>query len=175
MADITLQFHALPEELLPLFRAFVEAEQWHSSAIVMQPFAARSLSVEDLAEAFADPRVWRVLATFAPPDLAATTMNNFLDRNPDALQLELGRKTATGLQESWLTGRTDNPERLAAFKRMRRKVEKMTRTGVTAVNPDTNASAPAKTRRFSEGAKALEQQGVPMYPIAGKSRYKFAD
>jgi hypothetical protein len=137
------------------------------------PFEACQVDREAIETAFTDDSVERIFLTLRPPVLPAIGMNDFLSRNPDALILDIGRQSESGLKESWLSARTDNKEAISTWRRLAKKLRAMTRTGVTAVNPKTGATARLKDHRFSEGAKLLESEGFPMLPVAGSARLRF--
>jgi len=107
--------------------------------------------------------------------LEAKVMSAILDQNPGALSLDLGRRTDVGLEESWLTSRTDNPTLLASWRKFLKQVRSLTRAGAIALNPQTGAISRLKDHRYSVGAKLLESQGVPMLPAAGTARLHFPE
>lgn len=175
MSDMSLQFHATPEELLPLVRAYLVEVGDQVSALRYHPFRAALIDRAELDSVFDDPSVRRIVMTAYAPELAVAGRMEFLDRNPSALQLDVGRNSPAGLDESWLTGRTEDKERLKTWKKLLSKIRAITRTGVVAFNPDTGATAVVKGHRFSEGAKALERQGVPILTAARKPGLMFGD
>ena len=105
MVGFSLQFHCLPEEIIPLVCSFVEEVQAHVMAIRFHPFEVRMVGKDDLAGVFGDPDVRRIAFTVKAPTVSAETMNTFLDRNPGALLLDIGRRQDVGLKESWLRAR----------------------------------------------------------------------
>src|SRR5579871_6439226 len=100
MASISIQFHALPEELVPLLRSFAEEVAAHVIEVRFPPFSASVISTAALAEPRNDRSPWRVLLTAVPPTLPADGMNELLDKNPGALVVDIGGVTIDGLQES---------------------------------------------------------------------------
>ena len=175
MADISVQFHCLPDELiLPVF-SFVNEVRAHVVAIRLQPFDAVLVAASDLSKALHDPAVRRIVFTAESPVLGAKAMSAFLDQNPGALMLDLGRRIDAGLKESWLTSRTDNPVLLASWRKLLKQVRFLTRAGAIALNPQTGATSRLKDHRYSVGAKLLESQGVPMLPAAGTARLHFPE
>src|SRR6266851_4742086 len=126
MADISIQFHALPEEILPLLRSFVEDVQGHVIAIKFQPFEAVEVDRSALGEAFEDASVRRLAVTLQPPVLPAPGMNEFLDHNPSALLLDVGRRSAASLKESWLTARTEDIGALAEWRKFADQLRRVT-------------------------------------------------
>lgn len=175
MADISLQFHCLPDELILSVSSFVNEVRAHTVAIRFQPFEAVLIAASDLSRALQAPDVRRIVFTADSPVLGATAMNAFLDQNPGALLLDLGRQTDAGLKESWLASRTDNPVLLASWRKLVKQVRSLTRAGAIAVNPQTGATSRLKDHRYSAGAKLLESQGIAMLPAAGTARLRFPE
>jgi hypothetical protein len=89
--------------------------------------------------------------------------------------LDIGRKVDAGLQESGLSARTSDNATLGVWRKLSRQIVASTRTGVIAVNPQSGATAPLRSHRFSNGAKTLERAGVPILPVAGTARLRFGD
>jgi hypothetical protein len=175
MADLSIQFHALPDEIVPLVCSFVDEVHVSVSAIKYQPFVVTPINTADLSIVLRDVEVRRVAFTLVSPALPARGMNEFLDRNPDAMLLDVGKVLDAGLQESWLTARTRDASTLGIWRKLSKRVLAATATGAIAVNPKTGATAPAKGHRFSTGAKAMDRAGVPMLPAAGTARFRFND
>ncbi len=174
MADISMQFHATEDELVPLVREFVGETGVSVCAIKCRPFEVTAVKQEVLEAVLKSPDVPRVAFTITHPELGAKGMMQFLDQNPGALLLDIGKETDAGLQESGLTARTDDQATLVIWRKLSKRVMAATRTGVTAVNPQTGATAALKGHRFSEGAKLRERAGVQMLPVAGTTRLRFA-
>jgi len=173
MADISIQFHALPKEIMPVFRSFVENAGAHVVSINFHPFQAVEVAPSTLGAVFEDPSVRRLAVTLQSPILPVRGMNEFLDNNPGALLLEVGRRSAEGLNESWLTARAEDAGTLTEWRNFAKLLRAMTRAGAVAVNPETGETGELKNHRFSPGAQALEREGVPMLPAAGTSRLRF--
>lgn len=172
MSDISIQFHALPEELLPLVEQSVREHRLHVVKMRFFPFEAVEVSPEQLSSVFADSAVGRIALTVTPPDLPANNEMRFLDQNVGALVLDVGRQEKKGLGESWLAARTDDEELLSIWRSIAKRLKAMTKAGAVAVNPATGAEAPVRNHRYTEGAKALETKGVPILPVGGKNRLR---
>ncbi len=173
MADISIQFHALPEELMRFIKEV--AEDFSANVVAMRffPFMLRPVStveIEHFFECAPDYRRW----AFTQSEVALPIADelDFADKNPDHLRLEIGRRTERGLEQSWLTARTVNTDALATWRRVATRLKKMTNQGVTAINPNTGASSRMKSFRYTNGAKSLESLGIAMLPIAGTSLLK---
>lgn len=175
MADISIQFHALPEETIPVVGAFIDDLRPHVLCIGFPPFEVWQIDRSQIAEAMQDENVRRIALVLGKPIPTAGTMSQLLERNPDALILDIGRKGGEGLKESWLTASTSNAEALKAWRKLAKIIRSMTKTGAIAVNPSTGATAKLKDHRFSDGAMRLDAKGVPMLPAAGTSRLRFTE
>jgi hypothetical protein len=175
MADLSIQFHALPEEILPLLASLAEESQAFIMALTFSPFCVERAEPSMLASLLESPRIDRIAFTCGAPVLAVRGMNDFLDKNSDVLLVDIGRLGDSGLRESWVTARTADSASMRRWRHFARRIRAITRTGVAAVNAQTGAMANLREHRFSAGAKELERSGVPMLPAAGTSRLKFAE
>jgi hypothetical protein len=173
MTDLSTQFHALPSELEALVSSFVHENGVYVTAIRFPPFEASQVDIAAVPSVFRENSVERIILTLRPPVLPANGMNDFLDRNGDALILDIGRQSEAGLKESWLTARTNDAEALNTWRHLAKRLRSMTRTGVLAVNPHTGSTTRLRAHRFSAGAKALEAVGISMLPAAGGARLRF--
>ena|SRR5215469_15463485 len=171
MAGISIQFHAIPAEILPVVRSFVEQVKAHIVSVRFPPFSAVEVEPKQLEELFDDASV-NFMLTLQPPVLPASNILEFIDHNPGALTLDVGRRSAKGLEESWLSVRTQDMDAVAVWRKLAKLLRSMTKAGATAVNPTTGATGVIRDHRFSPGAEALERQGVPML-VPGKSLLKF--
>lgn len=168
MADISIQFHALPEELRDFVRQAVSDYGLHVVAIRFPPYEAIELDPDQLDEAFADSSPYDQLTfTVHKPRLPAKGNMELWDKNPDALNLQFGRGTENGLVESHLLARTENAAALAVWKKIAKRLKGMTEKGALAVQPKTGATGSARDHRYTAGAKALEASGVAMLTITG--------
>lgn len=175
MADISIQFHAALKELISFTSECVREFGLHVTAIRFHPFETVVVEPARLGEIIADSSIRRLALTLSLPVIGAKTLNRFLDQNPNAMLLDLGRLSDAGLKESWLTARTSEADALRAWKQIAGKLKETTRAGAVAVNPQTGASSKLKTHRCTAGARALQGQGVKMLPAAGTSVIVYAD
>ena len=168
MADISIQFHALPEELLAFVRQVVAEFDLRVVALRYRPFRARELAEDQLADCFADDSPDRRLHfSLGEPALAVARELEFGDKNPDSLRLDVGVVDSNGVRESWLSARTDNSAALAVWRQVAKRLKGITEQGATAISPKTGGRGPARSHRFSAGAKRLEAAGTPMLTITG--------
>lgn len=171
MSDISIQFHALPEELIPLLEQWVADYALHVVALQSKPFIAFETQQGALREVF-DSGVVRLAFTLVAPDLSAKTSNEFADKNTNKMLVEVGRLSSSGLGESWLTSRATDKAASSTWQKIARKLRAVTKQGVRAINPKTGESALLKHHRYTGGAKALDEQGVVILPAAGTSVLK---
>lgn len=166
--DISIQFYALPEELFTIATTAVAEFDLHVVAIRYLPFCAEEIDPSQLAEVFGETSPIREIAfTQKLPDLSAKGRMEFIDKNPCQLSLQIGRLTNQGLEQSWLSSRTDKGEELAVWRKIAGRIKKQTKQGVTAVNRVTGVSAAYKSFRYTEGAKSIETCGEKMVPPQG--------
>ena len=176
MADISIQFHAMPEELLQFVKECLRDFNIHVVAMRFFPFEATEVSADRLEEIFSTSSAFRELAfTVERPVLPVKSSMHFHDQNPSNLGLEIQRPTEKGLRQTWLACRTGDARALSIWKKIAKRLKEMTTTGVVAVNPDTGACASSSSFRFTSGAKALELAGVPMLPAAGGNVLRFGE
>jgi hypothetical protein len=168
MADISIQFHALPEELRDFVKQCVADFELRVVSIQFPPYQVVELDADHLDEEFADSSTYKRLAfTLGEPSLLVTRELDFADKNPDALWLHIGERTKTELRESHLSARTENAAALAVWKKIAKRLKEMTEKGALGIQPDTGATGPVRWHRYTAGAKALEATGVPMLTITG--------
>ncbi len=175
MADISVQFHALPEEVLPEVARFVGQSGAHLASLKIHPFEAALLTTTSFDEVVSDPAVLRVALTTDPPRLDVKGLGDFAERNEGALIWEIGRRTAGGLAESWLAARAKDGRGLAPWQPLVKALRAITKAGATAIDPKTGARARLRNHRHTQGARALDAAGVPILPAAGSARLTFAE
>lgn len=168
MTDISIQFHALPEELRDFVKQCVADFGLRVVAIRYRPFEAVELDGDRLNEPFLDSSTHRRLQfTLGTPTLPATDELDFGNKNPDALRLDIGERSKNELRESWLSARTENASALAIWKKIAKRLRGITEKGTLGIQPDTGVTRPVRLHRYTAGAKALEASGVPMLTITG--------
>jgi hypothetical protein len=172
MADILIQFHALPEEVFSFARHCME--DLHLYAVVMKyfPFENVEVSAQDILHFSKTTSPFRELAfTIKKPILSSK--DEFTKNNPSRLQIGLPILNPEGLRQVALSARTDNSDELLIWRKIANRLKKITNVGVVAMNPESGATCPAPTFRYTSGAKSLASDGVPMLPVAGRNLIKF--
>ncbi len=168
MTDISIQFHATPDELLSLVRDCVTEFDLHVVAMKFFPFEAVEVSGSHLDEVFSSSSAFRELAlTLQKPFVAVRSSTEFFDKNPNKLRLDIERPSEKGLKQTWLTARVNDTEALPIWQEVARRVKAISKVGVVVVNPHTGASVRSRSFRYTEGAKALESMGIQMLAGSG--------
>jgi hypothetical protein len=169
MADVLIQFHAAIDELAEFLRDVTEEFHVHVIALRFHPFSATFVKNDLIDVSIHDPAVREFALTIEPPILPALNATEFLNRNPSALRLDIGRLSEQGLNESCLSARTMDERSIDIWRRVARKLRKITQTGAVATNPATGATSKLRNHRFTAGAKALDVIGIIIRPVAGGS------
>ena len=176
MADISIQFHALPEELLSFTREFMADFALYVVAMRFFPFEANIIPFGNLSDVFSPDSSSRELAfTLTQPVLPVNNNIDFYDKNPDSLRLDIERVTNNELRQTWLTCRTDNSVAFGVWRKIAKRLKSSTLSGVVVVDPNTGAAVSSRSFRYTTGAKGLALAGVTMRPTAGGCVVKFID
>jgi hypothetical protein len=172
MADLSIQFHATPDELVEFVRKVVFPMDVRVTAVSFPPYTVKETNFNEIPKLIIEGLCRDLVFTEMPPCLPASTGGEFAERNPGALSLMIGKLTPRGLKESWLACRTIGSEINPRWKQIASKLRYITTAGVIAVNPTTGAISRSRHRRITEGAKKLNKRGVPLLPMAGTSIFR---
>lgn len=176
MPDLSIQFHATPDEMLPVLAAAIESGA-KLFALRTQPFSTVAIGdQESVGIALED----RAVCSFAVVDHEPAVDSigseyDFLLQNPATLLLEVGRLTDAGLRESCLSCKSVPAETYAKWKKVAAALRKITKAGAIARSPTTQATSRARDHRHTQGARRLAANGVPILPAAGTSRLEFIE
>lgn len=173
MTDISVQFHASPQELYTLVREVLHDYPVELVAMKFNGFQVSPTTIEALRVRFDDAAYERYYFMLGSPDLAVANELEFMESNSDCLRLDVGKLTKNGLEQSWLVARTDNHEALTIWRSLTSRLKRRSKAGVTAVNAVSGAVSSIKSYRYTPGAKALEREGMPMLAPAGASLLRF--
>ena len=116
------------------------------------------------------PVSFEIAFTLDPPLLPVKGNIEFIDKNPDQLGLQIGRRTKNGLEESTLSCRTDNPAALEVWRKVADRLKNMTKAGITIVNRQSGDKRFYRSFRYTKGAEALEGNGVEMISPSGPTK-----
>jgi len=167
LSDISIQFHALPDELAALAETMAGELGLHAVCVKFFPFAVAEVPRDRLGETIRSGSCGRIAFTLGPPALGATTQKDFGEANPAALILDVGAESESGLKQSWLAARTLSAPMPDAWRTFAARLRKLTEAGALAVAPEGGASTYLRNHRFTPGAKARNDEGLKMLPVAG--------
>jgi hypothetical protein len=174
MSDISVQFHASPSENLEFIEVVLREFRLYLVAIQLRPFAVKEIDAANLHDFVGgEPNFRRFAFLLNPPVISVQHELDFADKNPDYLRFDIGVETEKGLQQSWLSARTQNRDAIEVWKKVALLLKQRTMQGAIAVNPKTGARSNIKSFRYTAKARALSEQGMPMLPMAGASLLKF--
>jgi hypothetical protein len=170
MGSISIQFHALRDEINVMVREMSAREGVHLTFMGGSPFHVWTWRGDD--QEIVDPNVSHVAFTLYPVTNGYSSRYDFLMSNSNALILDIGALTSDGLQESWLSCKTDDDESLKKWKSLASIIKKKTLTGAVAFNPISRESSVVKNHRYTIGAQELSKSKVDILPVAGFVRYR---
>ncbi|MGZ0077878.1 hypothetical protein [Methylomonas sp. YC3] len=173
MGSLSIQFHALPEEVNDMVMAIRSVEGLNITSMGGTPFRAdawdgRSLAFENAGEI-------SLGFTHYPVDLNCVSRYDFVIQNPNALVLDIGQLTKDGLKRSWLSCKTDDEVSLSKWKEFATIIKKKTKCGAVAINPQSGETSLMNSHRYTDGALRLFQSGVDMLPVGGIVRIQLGN
>ncbi len=175
MKKIMIQFHATLEELVEYLNSVSSELGLVMTMMILKPFALNVVKGELSLDELALERDIRILLTKAEPNLEGESPNKFYDLNPGTVDLDIGKLSKIGLHESALSFMSDDKEKISLANKLASRLKKRTHAGAIAVNPVSGAEANARTHRYTDGAKAMYNDGVKILPVAGNCFFKLAD
>ncbi len=164
---MSIQFHALPGELASFVEQCMGEMRLNLIAVTFPPWTARVAALKEISEVLRSGGCIEMILCEEAPLLPIATQTELFKKHPRALTIVIGQQNAEGLRQSVLSCGTDGPPISAVWKRIANKLRAATKAGALAVNPDTGAVSRTRNFRFTPGAKALCDQGVPILPLAG--------
>jgi hypothetical protein len=174
MADLSIQFHALPDEVIQFAQDVVHDFGVTLVAIRVRPFDIREIDdPKALRRVLDESGFSRIAFLLGKPSLPAPDEPSFIKLNPDCLRLDIGQSAEDGLRQSWLSARTENREAIAIWRRVAAQLKRITHAGAIAVNPTTGASGFIGSYRYTTNAKVMAEGGLRMLPIAGSAILQF--
>jgi hypothetical protein len=178
MTHFTLPLHALREELIDLAGGWAEEHGLHVALERFFPsYAAVAIpGGEGLAEAVAafDP-VRRLCLRRGPCDIGAINAHQFLARNPDCLVMVLEPVTDDGLRATAVTSRMADVELLRWWVSLVRGAAMGMHRGAWATDPASGARKEVTDHFYTEGARELWADGVPMLAAHGTAVFDFGE
>lgn len=165
MSTISIQFYALPEELIGIIEKWKKEFDFHLVVMTLFPETA-TFEINSFEDGKRLPikleDIFSVFLGLKTPLLDVKNKYNFIEKNPDFVFLDLGKLGAKGLEESWFAGKTDNVELLAVWKKLARQLKKITKAGLWATNIDLSGKVFYRDFRYTTSACKLSQDGVKL-------------
>ena len=176
MTHFTLPLHALREELIALAAGWADEHELHVGLERFFPaYSAVAIPGGDgLAEAVAgfEP-VRRLCLRGGPFDIAAISAQQFLVRNPDCLVMVLEPVTDDGLRATAVTSRMADVELLRWWISLVRGAAHDMHRGAWATDPGSGARTKIPDHFYTEGARELWTEVVPMLAANGTAIFDF--
>jgi hypothetical protein len=157
--SLSLQFHALPDETVSMLADVISDPNVHILEFEDNKSEFRILrnDVQDIRSK-AD-RISTLVFLLGRPTALANSVYEFVGLNPGAMSVSIGHVSGRELAESWLAARTDNEATMKRWRRTASYLRKCMRSGATAENPKTGATADARGHYFSVGAEDYYKKG----------------
>jgi hypothetical protein len=179
MPGMNMQFHALPDEIAEILLASIQSDDVHIIVEGGLPFIAREIACADLkAEAIKAGNGHATInfyLTLSPPIFGATSRMKFLDANLGGVTINIGRLTELGLKQSALSILNGFPVNYELAKKIAKELKRVTKAGVSSINPLTGTGSVTKSFRYTSGALKLEASGTRMLPFAGGAQLVLGD
>ena len=175
MKKIMIQFHATFGELVEYINSVSSELEMFMTVMILRPFTLREINGELSVEELNVDGDIRIILTAQNPSVDASSPNNFYDLNQGTIGLHIGRLTEQGLKESALAFMSDDKEKAAIANKVASRLKNLTKAGAIAVNPVNGAEASVRSHRYTEGAKAMYDDGMKILPLAGNNFFKLVD
>lgn len=176
MKGVSIQFHALPEEMPILFSSLFEDEFVFKAAAYRSAALSKGVIFQSLkhgwhlsSENVLEKGLVAVSFSVAQPNLNANSLYQFKLKNPDALILVTGSLSEAGLEESWVSASTDNEPAILLWRRTVKHLKAAMLSGAIAIDPQTKVVAPMKWHKFTPLARIRFEEGLKMLPVAGNA------
>ncbi len=162
MTSLSIQFHALVEEVAGFVWRWLTLVRAHAIAVEYQPFSARAFDARQVESVVSSPLVRRIVFTESPPECNAAGNGALLEANPGALVLNIGRMTPRGLEECHLSAMRGS----RAWLKVAADLKKATKAGAIITHEATGLESADRAHRFTPGASHLAVGGVSLRQFA---------
>jgi hypothetical protein len=178
MTHFTLPLHAHRDELVALAAGWADEHELHVALERFFPtYAAVAIPGADrLVEAVAafEP-VRRMCLRRGTFDIGAINAQQFLVRNPDCLVMVLEPLTEDGLRATAVTARIADVELLRWWISLVREAAVAMHQGAWATDPGSGARLEVPDHFYTQGARELWADGVPMLAATGTTVFDFGE
>lgn len=165
MAKLAISFHAIPEEVIDLASEWKERFDLHLVALQFFPtFQAEQIKDAKRLLQIDVPR--RICLSRSAPNVAARSLLEFMNRNPDSLVIDIGQFSRSKLGESSVSAQGANAE-FDFWKTLASELRKRTKAGMWAHNPTNGAKRFYPQHRYTARAANLAEQGAELAAATG--------
>ncbi len=172
MKSIGLQFFANSEEILSMLIEAIKELDLHFVVMILKPFKLSEVSIDDLQkitdETDSQNRI-RISMKHSKFEINCGKKTEFLDNNPSACHLDIGRFYDNSLEESFFSIKTEDENGMKIAKEIAKRIKKMTNVGGTAISPTTGEKSYYKNIMYTRGAAEMLRNGIKMKPVAGNT------
>lgn len=168
MTKMGVQFFGSPLEIIEFAQEC--ANDLKPFVVVMESFPEFTIALledRDIAGYVKDHTIDEICFCLVKPNTDVGRSWDFIRKNGDCLSLQIGNYDNASLHESFLSAKTDDSETLKKWRKIARKLKKLTLTGGWIVCPLAGTRAFCKDVRYTKTAKALNEKGVKMRPPGG--------
>jgi hypothetical protein len=165
MSSISNQFFALPNEIFQFVQKWISEFKFRLVFIQLFPdFRISEITdITSLERVTASSKhTFCICLGLDAPNLTVDSRLKFSSENPNYLIINLSNWTEEGLQESFLSGVTEDSILLKIWQKLVRDLRKSTSTGLWIVNPVMLTKGFSKNARFTQGAYNLAKNGTKL-------------
>jgi hypothetical protein len=169
MKKVSMQFHALPEEITLILNEIVNKKELYISCLGTVNNFSVSNYLDSIALELVKKETVFIALQLRNPDFACNNRKDFDIKNKGALYITLGFKKENELRESIISGYLceDSKKLESVLAYFKKKLHK----GCIVINPETNASAKVSNHYYSDGAVAFEKTHGTLLAFAGGNIY----
>lgn len=167
-----IQYHATLEEIVQFSNSIQTESKCIVTLMSLKPFKLSEVSGDLSINNKCFENDVRIIFTQSKLLNHATSPNHFYDLNPGVIDIDVGYLTENGLRESLFSFMSDEQDKIDFANILTKKLKKITKAGIIAVNPVSGAEAKVRSHRYTSGAKSMYDQGVKIIPLGGGLFYK---
>ena len=175
MYSVLVQFHSTVEELVEFVQFTSSTFDLATVLLILKPFEVEvvsgGLKLLEVKEVLQSSDV-RLVLLRESVDVSALNPDDFLKKNPDSIEFDVGRSIDKTLEESALSFMSNSEDAYSIAKKIASKLKKITKAGVIAVNPESGDEAKIRNHRYTKGAKLMYDEGFKILPVAGNNFLK---
>ena len=168
MTKMGVQFHGTPSEIIEFAEECAKEMSLYTVAMNSFPeFTIDLLDERDVVSYAYHHPIDDICFSLTEADVDVNRRWDFIKKNPDCLSLQIGKIRDGKLTESFLSAETNDPDLLKQWRRIARKLKKLTITGGWVINPLAKTKGFYKDIRYTKAAKELYEAGVIIKPSGG--------